>query len=63
MPWPAESLIVWIAKNTEICKQNVTEITLVLVSYSTMLLNARDDGQSGSQRKKEEKNTAQIRVT
>jgi len=38
-------------------------MTAVLGSYSAMLLNARDDGQSGSRRKKEEKNTTQIRVT
>lgn len=44
-------------------KAQVTEVVVVLVSYGTTLLNARDDGQSGSQRKKEEKNTTQIRVT
>lgn len=44
-------------------KARVTEMALVLVSYSTMLRNARDVGQSGSRRKKEEKNTTQIRVT
>lgn len=44
-------------------KVQVTEMTVMLVSYSRMLLDARVDGQSGSRRKKEEKNTMQIRVT
>lgn len=44
-------------------KAQVTEMTVVLVRYRTMLLNARDDGQSRSQKKKkEDKNTTQIRV-
>lgn len=35
----------------------------MLVSYCTMLLNTIHGGQSSSQRKKEEKNTTQIKVT
>lgn len=40
-------------------KAQVTKMTVVLVRYSTMLVNARDGGQSGSWSKKQEKNTTQ----